>query len=80
MMMEKQPRDAYMRKAREKFETTSPAQIKALGGNAVDRLLFFTNDLSPTALKAFHSERHNVAVRLESTEPRRSMPALSGLM
>lgn len=41
MMTEKQLRDAYMRKAREKFETISPAQIKALGGNAVDRLLSF---------------------------------------
>lgn len=34
MMTEKQLRDAIMRKARERFETISPAQIKALGGNS----------------------------------------------
>lgn len=34
MMTEKQLCDTIMRKAREKFETISRAQIKALGGNS----------------------------------------------
>ena len=35
MMTEKQLRDAIMRKAREKFEDISPAQVRALGEFAV---------------------------------------------
>lgn len=48
MMTEKQLRDAQMLKPRGKFETTSPAQIKALGGNAVDRLLSFLHQRTVT--------------------------------
>lgn len=48
MMTEKQLRDAVMRKAREEFETISQAQIKALGGKAVDRLLSFLHHRTVT--------------------------------